>query len=502
MKLISQPSRELRLMVRCLELYYRQARPQKEIARALGVSAATVSRLLKRAYDEGFVRVELDLPRAEELEAALTEAFGLREAVVVAAGGRADLKEGLGAAAAAYFGKIASNGIRVGVSCGVTLYQTIRPLRGRRFRDLALYPLSGGSTLKMVDLSPNTLVGIMAAKYRPHVSAYALPVQHLLSLREIERERRRLLRDPEIRSIYEAAQTVDIALVGIGMIAEQTPGFCSLAESYGVSVKRLRQLGSERGPQGRRRRVPVAVGAADRLGDDRVDDAEAQEVGRRDPHRRGRLRSLRGVAPEDRRTPLRRDHRVDRVLEHEDPIAHPDRERAPATALPRDDGDDGRTEGGHLAEVPCDRLRLAPLLGADAGVRAGRVDEAEDRLAELLGELHEAERLAIALGVRHAEVARDLLTRVAPLLVADDDDPLSLEPRQATDDRRVVPVEPVAVELDEVLEEEPDKVELHGDRFYGDDAAIVGGLARTKSRVWGRLGWRASCVRCQAVRLA
>src|SRR5256712_9017770 len=93
MKLVAQPSRELRLMVRCLELYYRQARPQKEIARALGVWAATVSRLLKRAYDEGFVRVELDLPRAEELEAALTEAFGLREAVVVAAGGGAELKE-------------------------------------------------------------------------------------------------------------------------------------------------------------------------------------------------------------------------------------------------------------------------------------------------------------------------------------------------------------------------------------------------------------------------
>jgi DNA-binding transcriptional regulator LsrR (DeoR family) len=68
-------------------------------------------------------------------------------------------------------------------------------------------------------------------------------VQHLLSLTQIERERRRLLRDPEVRSIYDAAQDVDIALVGIGVIAEQTPGFCSLAESYGVSVKRLRQLG-------------------------------------------------------------------------------------------------------------------------------------------------------------------------------------------------------------------------------------------------------------------
>src|SRR2546426_473632 len=235
MKLISQPSREVRQMVQCLELYYKQGRSQKDIAVALGVSAATVSRLLKRAMDDGLVRVELDLPRTEELETGLVRTYGLREAVVVASGGRGDLRAELGAAAADYFEKIAENGMRIGLSCGFTLYHTIHSLRERRFRDLALYPLSGQST--------NTLVGMMAAKYRPHVRAYALPVQHLLSLKAIERERRRLLRDPEVRSIYDAAQDVDIALVGIGVIAEQTPGFCSLAESYGVSVKRLRQLG-------------------------------------------------------------------------------------------------------------------------------------------------------------------------------------------------------------------------------------------------------------------
>jgi DNA-binding transcriptional regulator LsrR (DeoR family) len=243
MKLISQPSREIRQMVQCLELYYRQGRSQKDIAVALGVSAATVSRLLKRAVDEGLVRVELDLPRTEALESELVQAFGLREAVVVASGGRGDLRAELGAAAAAYFEKIAANGMKIGLSCGFTLYHTIRSLRERRLRDLALYPLSGESTLKLVDIFANTLVGMMAAKYRPHVRAYALPVQHLVSIKQIERERRRLLRDPEIRSIYEAAQDVDIAMVGIGVIAEQTPGFCALAESYGVSVKRLRQLG-------------------------------------------------------------------------------------------------------------------------------------------------------------------------------------------------------------------------------------------------------------------
>jgi len=84
---------------------------------------------------------------------------------------------------------------------------------------------------------------MMAAKYRPHVRAYALPVQILGSLAEIQRERRRLLRRGEVRRIYEAANDVDIALVGIGLIGEATAGFCSLAAFYGVSVRRLRALG-------------------------------------------------------------------------------------------------------------------------------------------------------------------------------------------------------------------------------------------------------------------
>jgi DNA-binding transcriptional regulator LsrR (DeoR family) len=234
---------ERRLLVQCLQLFYRQRQSQKDIAATLGVSAATVSRLLQRAFADGLVRVELDLPRTQELETALMAAYGLREAVVIASGGRGEVKADLGAAAAAYFETVARNGMRVGLSCGFTLYQTIRQLRERRFRDLELYPLSGESTLKLVDLFPNTLVGMMAAKYRPHVRAYALPVQHLISLREIERARRRLLRDAEVRRIYEAAQDVDIALAGVGLIGEQTPGFCALAESYGVSVRRLRQLG-------------------------------------------------------------------------------------------------------------------------------------------------------------------------------------------------------------------------------------------------------------------
>ncbi|MEK7709797.1 MAG: sigma factor-like helix-turn-helix DNA-binding protein, partial [candidate division NC10 bacterium] len=102
MKFLSSPQ-ELRQMVQCLELYYRKQKHQKEIAEALGISSSKVSRLLKRAFAEGLIRVELDLPLNPRLGAALVERFGLRDAVVVPAGGRGEIKEELGAAAAAYF---------------------------------------------------------------------------------------------------------------------------------------------------------------------------------------------------------------------------------------------------------------------------------------------------------------------------------------------------------------------------------------------------------------
>ena len=60
--------------------------------------------------------------------------------------------------------------------------------------------------------------------------------------------------------------------------------------------------------------------------------------------------------------------------------------------------------------------------------------------------------------MRHPEVARDLFPGVPALLVADHDDPLPFEARQPGDDRRVVAEDTIAVELDEVFEQQLEEV--------------------------------------------
>src|SRR5262249_48931964 len=56
------------------------------------------------------------------------------------------------------------------------------------------------------------------------------------------------------------------------------------------------------------------------------------------------------------------------------------------------------------------------------------------------------------------EVAREFLARFPHLLMPDHDDAPPLEPGQAADDRGVVAVYAVAVELDEVVEQELEEV--------------------------------------------
>src|SRR5262249_12260149 len=108
----------------------------------------------------------------------------------------------------------------------------------------------------------------------------------------------------------------------------------------------------------------------------------------------------------------------------------------------------------HRVEVSRDGFGLPALLGAQPWIRARRIDERDDRLAELLGQLHQAKRLAVSLRMRHAEVARDLLPGVAPLLMSDDDQAPIIEARQAPDDGRVVTVDAVAVQLEKILEQQ------------------------------------------------
>lgn len=111
---------------------------QHEIAERLGVSRATVSRLLKEARETGVVevRVNVSLPRVTELESALRAAFPeLRNALVEEAPDRESSQERAARAAARLLGDIVTAGpVTIAVGWGRTLSAMRSYLRPRTSR--------------------------------------------------------------------------------------------------------------------------------------------------------------------------------------------------------------------------------------------------------------------------------------------------------------------------------------------------------------------------------
>ena len=84
-----------RLIYKCCSLYYEDDMKQQDISDYLGISRATVSRMLQKGKESGIVRVEVINPvqfSYGKLEKALERKYGLKEVVVVEIG-RASCRE-------------------------------------------------------------------------------------------------------------------------------------------------------------------------------------------------------------------------------------------------------------------------------------------------------------------------------------------------------------------------------------------------------------------------
>src|SRR5579859_1727264 len=192
------------------------------------------------------------------------------------------------------------------------------------------------------------------------------------------------------------------------------------------------------------------MGAAFGFSNDFVDNSHLHQVFRRYfQSRRGRLR-FRCVAPHNGCAALGRNHRVKAVFEDVYPIPHGNRERSPRTPFTCDRNNDRNRKARHFAKVSGDRFRLSALFGADTGIGTRSVDKRKYRSSELGGQLHDAERLAVALRLGLSKVTQKPLLRVAAFLVPDNCNRPAVEFRESRDQRFVVAKAAVAVQFDKV----------------------------------------------------
>ncbi len=209
------------LLVEVARLYYEHQMNQQSIAKKLGISRPTVSRLLLQAREQGIVRIQIHDPRevGTQLEQELKEKFSLKKAIVVpnGTGDPRVIKNRLGQAAVIYLDSIIHPDMIVGISWGTTMQAVTRKLHKRPLKNVIVVQLNGGISRAEYD----THASEIAQKISENYSAipYVLPLPAVVDRVDVKQA---IVSDKNIARTLELARKAEIAMFTVGAFSHQS----------------------------------------------------------------------------------------------------------------------------------------------------------------------------------------------------------------------------------------------------------------------------------------
>jgi DNA-binding transcriptional regulator LsrR (DeoR family) len=210
---------ELRLVARVARLYFMEEMKQAEIAARLHISQAGISRLLRRARDEGIVRITVEPPRGTfpELEERLCTRYGLSEVIIADCDEDRDehILARIGEAAGHYVETTLHDGEVIGISSwSESLLRTVDNIHPmKRVAAKAVVQILGGMGDPSVQAHANNLTGRLARL--THATPVLLATQGVAGS---SAARDALLHDRYVQAALARFSEVTMALVGIGAL--------------------------------------------------------------------------------------------------------------------------------------------------------------------------------------------------------------------------------------------------------------------------------------------
>ncbi|MCQ0986676.1 bifunctional sugar-binding transcriptional regulator/dihydroxyacetone kinase subunit DhaK [Jiella marina] len=193
-------------------LYAHDGMTQNEIAKAMGISRATVNNYLAEARSRGIVTLTMETSRLSEfmIAQALMERFDLSDCIVVPSAGEGrSLIDRLGETGARVLERLIRPGDAIGISWGRTMISLARNISHLRLPDLSVVQVTGGSTAP-VDFTPELCVSQLATSLGARsINISAPAVVSSPAVRDI------LMGEPLVRDQFEMARKTDKIVFGI-----------------------------------------------------------------------------------------------------------------------------------------------------------------------------------------------------------------------------------------------------------------------------------------------
>lgn len=198
-------------------LYYHEELSQMEVARRIGVSRSTVSRMLREARQRGIVQIQIQTPTvtATHLERRLERAFGLEVARVYSAPGSSygERLSGAGALAARQLREELPPEPVVALGWGMAVYEVVAAFPPTQAPGGLVLEIIGSLGMGDPKLYGPELARRLAEKLGTPYRYLSSPL--IVSDRSI---REALLGDPNVQATLERARDAHLAVIGIGSV--------------------------------------------------------------------------------------------------------------------------------------------------------------------------------------------------------------------------------------------------------------------------------------------
>ncbi len=200
-------------------LHYIQGETMETVARRLGVSRSTISRLIASARDEGLVRITLHPPTetSDSLASRLASTFNVSAHVVPVAPSATEVRrlDAVATVAGALISDVVQPGDVVGVAWGTTISAVTEHLTPKAAPGSVVVQLNGAA-------NPST-TGI---PYAGHIidsfaKAFGATVHHfpVPAFFDYAETREAMWRERSLANVLEVQKSVDIAVFGVGAFA-------------------------------------------------------------------------------------------------------------------------------------------------------------------------------------------------------------------------------------------------------------------------------------------
>ncbi|MGG7516781.1 sugar-binding transcriptional regulator [Allorhizobium undicola] len=225
------------LRLKAAWLYYNQGLTQKDVAERLGISRSTVIRMLDEALKRSEVQIWIadGMDDCVELAVRLEKAFALDEAVVVPSASGQDagaIARGVGQALGQFLTEVVSDNATIGVGWGRTMTASLSGFRSPRRENCKVVSLLGG-VVAVHQTNPIDYSWRLASQLGAECYMFLAPL-----LVDSVETKRALIEQCGLKTIYDLAENLDLAVVSCGDIGLHST---SLSEGF-ISRQTLEEL--------------------------------------------------------------------------------------------------------------------------------------------------------------------------------------------------------------------------------------------------------------------